>query len=286
MHIDTAALKSCLDRLAADYDARFLDSDPVGLVHAFTDPRDIEVAGAVAAMLAYGGVRQIRGSVSRVLDLLGPSPADFAACLGRDDALALFRDFRHRWTSGGDAAFLVWVLGEAIREHGSIGGLVRSLDDPDAPTVEPAMTGFADWVRARYDPVFGDSRGRTGISYLVPSPAGGSACKRLAMYFRWMVRGPDSIDFGLWRFIDPARLVIPVDRHIARMAALLDLTRRRSPDWKMALEITASLRRLDPRDPLRYDFALVRPGILRECSPAVRGACPGCLLKTVCREAE
>jgi len=180
---------------------------------------------------------------------------------------------------------MVWALGGAIREYGSIGGLVRALDDPGAPTIEPAMTGFAAWMRGRYDSAFTGSGGRRGISYLIPSPADGSACKRVAMYFRWMTRGPDGIDFGLWRFIDPVRLVIPVDRHIARMAALLGLTSRRSPDWKMALELTASLRLLDPADPLRYDFALVRPGILRECAPAKRGDCPACLLKAVCREA-
>jgi endonuclease III len=97
-----------------------------------------------------------------------------------------------------------------------------------------------------------------------------------------MARGPDGIDFGLWKFISPARLVIPVDRHIARMAALLGLTARRSPDWKMALDITRALRALDPEDPVRYDFALVRPGITGECPPSSRDGCRGCILGEVC----
>ena len=99
-----------------------------------------------------------------------------------------------------------------------------------------------------------------------------------------MVRGPDDVDFGLWSFIEPSRLIVPVDRHIARMGRLLGLTSRRSPDWKMALEITASLRYLDSDDPLRYDFALVRPGILRECTSYGRGNCPECTLRDVCVE--
>jgi uncharacterized protein (TIGR02757 family) len=105
------------------------------------------------------------------------------------------------------------------------------------------------------------------------------------MYFRWMVRGPDGVDFGLWRFISPSRLVVPVDRHMARMAALLGLTDRRAGDWRTALDITRALRELDPDDPLRYDFALVRPGILRSCTSSSTGDRGSCALGGVCREA-
>jgi len=284
MNRDTR-LKSCLDKLADGYGIAFLDSDPVGIVHEYTDDVDREVAGLIVSALAYGGAVQIRNSARAALAPAGSSPASFAMSLKPVSAMKMFATFKHRWTDGGDLAFLFWAAGRIVDEYGSIGGLVRSLDDPGASTVEETMTRFSAWVTSRYEPSFSRSKSRGGISYLVPSPAGGSACKRLAMYFRWMVRGPDGVDFGLWRFIEPSRLIIPVDRHIARMATLLGLTSRVSPDWKMATEITDALRRLDPDDPVRYDFALVRPGILRECTTRSRGDCLTCLLRTVCGEA-
>lgn len=280
-----ARLKSCLDRLAEDYGPSFLDSDPVGIVHGYTGDTDREVAALVASSLAYGGASQIRASVRAALEPAGDSPARFAWSLTPETAVGIFRTFKHRWTGGGDLAFLLWTAGRIIDVYGSIGALVSSLDDPAEATIEGVMTRFSEHLLSRYDKQFSEGGARNGISYLVPSPAGGSACKRLAMFFRWMVRGPDGVDFGLWRFIDPARLVVPVDRHIARMGALLGMTARRSADWRMALDITACLRRLDPRDPVRYDFALVRPGILGQCTSGGRGDCSSCNLRTVCGEA-
>jgi uncharacterized protein (TIGR02757 family) len=282
---DLALLKNCLDKLADEYGARFLDSDPVGLVHEYDSPEDREVAGFVISVLAYGGASQIRKSGREVLSYTGKSPEKFVRDLTPDDAIGTFRSFRHRWTDGGDIAYIFWVIGEILREFGSVGALVRSLDNPDEPTIDGVMTRFSAWVTERYSDRFRLNSSRDGISYLIPSPARGSACKRLALYFRWMVRGPDGTDFGLWQFISTARLVIPVDRHIARMAGLIGLTARRTADWKMVLEITESLRRIDPHDPVRYDFALVRPGILRQCTVLSKGDCPSCHLREICSEA-
>jgi len=278
-------LKSCLDGLARDYDSRFLDTDPLGLVHRYRSDGDRETAGLVVSALAYGSASQIRRHASAVLDAAGSSPARFARTLTPERALGVFGAFKHRWTRGGDIAFLFWAAGEIAREYGSIAGLVRELDDAAQPTIEAAMIRFSEWMRARYDGFLDRTGLSRGFSFPIPSPARGSACKRLAMYFRWMVRGPDGIDFGIWDFIPPRRLVVPVDAHVARMGGCLGLTTRRTPDWKMALEITDSLRRLDPEDPVRYDFALVRPGILRECTSRSKGDCRSCLLRTVCREA-
>ncbi len=282
---DAAVLKQCLDSLAAGYGADHLDSDPVGLVHDFSDPLDIETAGFIAASLAYGGAAQIRRSVSDALDRLDRSPGKMTASCSQRELIQRFDGFKHRWTDGGDMADALSVLGGIIRELGSVGHFIGQIDQLDQPTIECAMTAFA----ARFAAEVGPSEPRRtpgrSRSYLVPSPANGSACKRLAMYFRWMVRGPDAIDFGLWKSIDPARLIIPVDRHIARMGKLLGLTQRNAADWKMALEISQALRKIDPSDPIRYDFALVRPGILRECTERTKGDCTDCDLKAVCREA-
>ena len=279
-----AALKNCLDSLTAGYDGRFLDSDPAAIVHRYASPSDIEVAGFVVSSLAYGNAAQIRKSADDIFARIGTAPSWFARDLALVKALETFRGFKHRWTTGSDVALLFCIIGRALDEEGSLGTLVQKLDNPGEKTIEGLLARLSGWMRTRLDSAFAGRVKRTTLSYFVPSPAQGSACKRLAMFFRWMVRGPDGVDFGLWKFIDPARLVIPLDSHIARMAKLLDLCSRRNPDWKMALQITETLRRLDPDDPVRYDFALVRPGILRECTATKRGDCSSCLLRDVCME--
>ena len=279
---DHAVLKRCLEVLASDYDSRFRDTDPVGIVHRFDSPCDIEIAGFIVSALAFGSARQIRRSAGDVLTRIENEPTWFARDLTPEKALETFRDFKHRWTVGSDIAFLFCVLGRALDEEGSLGALVQKLDNPREKTIEGLMVRLSEWMCSRYSEEFSRHSRRSTISYFVPSPAQGSACKRLAMFFRWMVRGPDGIDFGLWTFINPARLVIPLDSHVARMAELLGLCSRRTPDWKMALEITETLRRLDPEDPVKYDFALVRPGILGTCTSTARGDCCSCILSDVC----
>ena len=281
---NTLKLKNCLDLLTANYGARYLDTDPVGLVHRYNSPDDKEIAGFIVSVLAYGGAIQIRKSAARILKLTGLSPADFACNISTPKALDTFKGFKHRWTAGTDIAFLFTVLGSIINNYGSVGEFIKTLYDPREKTIAGVMTKLSEWIKNRCDDEFRLSSKRQDISYLIPSPADGSACKRLAMYFRWMVRGPDGVDFGLWDFISPSQLVIPVDSHIARMGKLLGLTNRKTPDWKMAVEITESLKRIDPEDPVRYDFALVRPGIIGECTSNGPGNCSQCVLSDVCLE--
>ncbi|MFC1485460.1 TIGR02757 family protein [Candidatus Latescibacterota bacterium] len=277
------ALKSGLDRLATLFDKSYRETDPVAVIHRFSDPSDREVAGLVVSALSYGAAAQIRRSADDMFARIDRSPAVFARNLTERRAEAAFHGFKHRWTDGRTMARLWCAIGDILNKQGSLGAFVLSIDNPRDDTIEGTMIRFAE----RINHVSGSSSstftGMEGKTILIPSPAAGSACKRLAMYFRWMVRGPDGVDFGLWDFISPARLVIPLDRHIARMSRRLGLTARRSDDWKTALDITRSLRRLDPRDPLRYDFALVRPGILGICPPRGNGRCGCCPLNEVCR---
>ncbi|MFC1490026.1 TIGR02757 family protein [Candidatus Latescibacterota bacterium] len=284
---DSHKLKHSLDILAEKYGAGYLDSDPVGIVHRYESDADREVAGFIASSLAYGGAGQIRKSVETILSQTGQSPADFARSLTFESALKSFPGFKHRWTDGGEIAYLFLAVGRILNEYGSVGDFVKTLYDSEDETIFGAMTGFSEWIANNYSEDFSRGSKRSGISYLVPSPANGSACKRLALYFRWMVRGPDNVDFGIWDFISASKLVIPVDRHIARMGTLLGLTSRKSPDWKMAVEITESLKRFDPDDPVRYDFALVRPGILGDCNSLGDGKnCEMCELVTFCTAVE
>jgi uncharacterized protein (TIGR02757 family) len=281
---DFTTLKKCLDQLSAEYDRDYLDSDPVGIVHRYSSQADIETAGFIVSVLGYGNTSQIRKSAYNALSPAGDSPADFTVNLTKKKALRLFKGWKHRWTDAEDLFFLYSAVGSILREYGTIGAFVKRIDDPSEETIEGVMIRFSSQIRGRNREIL-KTNARRGISYLVPSPADGSACKRLAMYFRWMVRGPDGVDFGLWKFISPSRLVIPVDVHIARMGIHLGLTKRKSPDWKMALEITRALGFLDPEDPIRYDFALVRPGITRQCSGNdIRKHCSSCILNDICRD--
>jgi len=280
------ALKPYLDRLVADYDRRFLATDPLAFVHRFGKPADQEVAGLLASCLAYGNVAAIRGSVGEALRRLGSSPAAALEGLSDTDLIRKYRGFRHRFTSGQDVAALLAAAREMRRSHGSIGGFFRVGHRAGAPTLREALVSFVDRALDRDLSAFYRRRpaaGR-GVRFLLPSPREGSGCKRLNLYLRWMVRENDGVDLGLWEGIPPRQLLVPVDTHVARIASYIGLTDRKSTGWGMTEEITASLRELDPRDPVRYDFALCRLGILDAC-PRRRDPvkCAACPLQPVCR---
>jgi uncharacterized protein (TIGR02757 family) len=165
--------------------------------------------------------------------------------------------------------------GRLRRTHGTLGEALAARITK--PTTAGLVEGMAVWAGA----LRGPSPAR-GLSHLVPDPSKGSASKRLFLYLRWMIRRADGVDLGLWP-IDPSLLVIPVDTHVHRIARNLGLTRRRDASLRTAMEITAALRRLDPNDPVRYDFALCHMGVSREC-PSRRDAekCARCVVRDVC----
>ncbi len=269
-------LRRRLDALVAGFDASCIHPDPLEVVRLHRGRDDLEVAGLVAAGLAFGGVETILASVRRALAPLGPRPAEGLAAAGDRELRRALRGFRHRWVDGDDVAALLSAVRRLRADHGSLEGAFLQ-GDPGGPTVEGALSAFAEAVR-RADPGFA----RRGARAFVPSPADGSACKRPLLFLRWMVRR-DGVDTGAWRRVDPARLVLPLDTHVARIARALGILRRRSDDWKAALEATAALRRFDAADPVRYDFAICRLGILDLC-PRKRDVvkCRACGLYDVC----
>jgi uncharacterized protein (TIGR02757 family) len=280
------ALKPYLDRLSSDFDHRFLATDPLAIVRRYADAGDREVAGLVASCLAYGNVTSIQRSVEDVLHRLGPAPADAVDGLSDEDLLLRLRGFRHRFTAGRDLAALLGAARRMRRRHGSIGEFFKAGYNRKAATLREALISFVD--RAMEEDLSRfyrrPPRAGRGIRFLLPSPREGSGCKRLNLYLRWMVRRDDGLDLGLWQGVLPRQLLVPVDTHVARIAAYIGLTRRRSASWKTTEEITASLRKLDPGDPVRYDFALCRLGILDAC-PRRRDPlkCATCSLLPVCR---
>ncbi|MBO6939504.1 MAG: TIGR02757 family protein [Deltaproteobacteria bacterium] len=268
-------MKRRLDQLVASTDhAARREADPVGFVHRYADPADKEVVGLVAAGLAFGNVVAIRRSVQRVLDTLGPSPA---AAVDERTPARLRRDlkgFVHRVWKGEHVAAMLANAGAIRRSHGSLGQ--RFTDHVETSgDLREGLARFADELR-------GPNADRS-LRHLVPDPRAGSACKRLLLYVRWMVRPADGVDLGLWP-LDPSHLVIPVDTHIHRIGKNLGLTDRNDASWRTAEEITDALRVIDRSDPVRYDFALCHMGVSRDC-PSRRDPvkCKPCVLRPVCR---
>lgn len=269
-------LRLRLDELRAALDLSSLHPDPLEIVRRHRGRDDLEVAGIVAAGLAFGGVKTILASVEAALAPLGPRPAAGLARSTDRGLRAALRGFRHRWVDGDDVAALLGAVRRVREESGSLEAAFLE-GDPGGPTIEGALASFAARLR-KADPGFG----RRGAAAFVPSPADGSACKRPLLFLRWMARD-DGIDTGAWRGVDPSRLVLPLDTHVARIARALGILRRNVADWRAALEATEALRLLDPADPVKYDFPICRLGILDLC-PRERDPenCAACGLFDVC----
>jgi uncharacterized protein (TIGR02757 family) len=249
------SLKDDLTRLCARYDRRFLDTDPVGIVRRFDEPEDREIAGLIAAGLAYGRVVSIRRSLESILLVMGPKPARFVESFDPAADAHRFDGFVHRFTRGRDVAILIERVRDAKASAGSLEAYFLTGDDPRSETLGPALDSFGARLFS------GLPRGH-GTRWLLPLPSGGSACKRSCLFLRWMVRPDDGVDCGVWPRVLPSRLVLPLDTHLFKVVRALGWTRRKSAGWAMALEVTERLRAIDPADPIRFDFALSRLGIL------------------------
>lgn len=235
-----------------------LEFDPLLLVRRFVAPADREIAGLTASALAYGRVEQINASLEKVFKVTGPAIRDFTMKSGFQRNLEAFAAIKHRFNPGRDIALLFTVLQTILSRSGTVEAFFLEGQPAGAPDIATGLDSFSSRIRVlartltrRRNPTF---------DYLFPSPADGSACKRLCLFLRWMVRPDDGVDLGLWKGLPPSKLIIPVDTHIARNGRRLKLTRRKNPDWKMAIEITESLRRHDPLDPVKYDFAICCAG--------------------------
>lgn len=272
-------LKKRLAVLLASRDAAtHLQNDPVSFVHRATNRADKEVVALIASSLAFGNVKAVRNSIARVLERVGPRPAERVAAMSETDLRVALRGFVHRVYRGDDVAGMLFRAAGVRREHGSLGQFVLKVWKRSGGDFQETLTEFADALRG--------SRPTRGMRHLIPDPRSGSACKRLLLLFRWMVRPDDGVDLGLWP-LPPSALFIPVDTHIHRIARNLRLTDRNTADWKTSEEITEGLRKLDPVDPVKFDFALCHLGVSRECpSRRVDALCQRCVLKSVCRQWE
>ncbi|HTP51662.1 MAG TPA: TIGR02757 family protein [Anaeromyxobacteraceae bacterium] len=284
------ALASVLDRFQRRFDAAArLLADPVEFPRRYPDPADAEVAGLLASCLAYGRADVFKGKLEAVLAAAAPSPAAFAARLARHPDAEPFAGFRYRFNRPEDVGALFAAAGWVRELHGSLGRrfavLFGEAKRQGGPwPVRSALSAFAGELRAAPPAqALLSRRGLRGLRHLCPDPAAGGASKRLNLYLRWMVRGPDGVDLGIWREVPAAELVVPLDTHVARVARCLGLTSRTDLSWRTAEEVTRSLRDIDPRDPVRFDFALCHLGMSGGC-PARRDSacCRACPLREVC----
>jgi uncharacterized protein (TIGR02757 family) len=279
MGTSTAVLKARLDGLCARYDtAGALAMDPLCVPLAYGAPLDREVAAFVAAHLAYGRVEPMIRAVRAALSPLGPCPARWlrerTATEAQEGLTRALASWTWRFHTGSD--LVAWLLAWKRLDAESGSGLEQHLLPASGEAPDAALSRLVQRLRRELPVSY-------GTRFSLPDPLEGAACKRWRMFLRWMVRRGWP-DLGLWIRYPSATLIIPLDTHVARVSRFIGLTRRATPDGKMAQEITASLRRLDPEDPLRYDFALSHLGILGDC-PGVRkrSTCAACPLYSVCR---
>ena len=278
-----------LDRFDRLFDkAARLGFDPVELPRRHADPADQEVAALFAATLAYGRADLFRPQLERVLAEMAPSPARFCEAFARAPRAGCFAGFRYRFNRPEDVAALAAAIGHVRLAHGSLGARFAALLAQESGAPEPLRRALGRFARELRDapPARGllRERGLRGLMHLLPDPGLPGPCKRWNLYLRWMVRGPDAVDLGAWKDVPTSMLVVPLDTHVARVARYLGLTDRADASWRTAEEITAGLRRLDPEDPVRFDFALCHLGMSGACPPRRDAArCAACALRPACR---
>ena len=258
-------------------------TDPVHIVRRYEAPEDREVVGFCAAALAFGRVASVLQSIESLLAVMGPRPAAFVRAFEPGTHRARLDPLVHRWIRGRDLVALLLILQRMLRESGSIERFFVAGDEETSPDIGPGLDAFSTRaLQTDLAVAYGRMPKRPGVCYFFPRPSAGSACKRLNLFLRWMTRR-DTIDLGVWRTVSPARLIIPLDTHVIRLGRCLRLTRYATPGWKMAAEITAALRVIDPADPVRYDFALCHVGMMNACGYGRAQGDRQCPLRGVCR---
>lgn len=259
-----------------------LSSDPLEFVYQYSDPWDQEVVAIGAALLAYGNVKQIRASIRKWLEsFAGQSPQSWVRSLGTEEgiaqALSGLKGWKHRFNKAQDLVTLFRLVERSWREYGTLGAHFTSRLEPShthiGSALESLMAEWGSWAREM------GQKKSSSFHFFLTSPANGGCCKRWCMFLLWLGR-KDELDPGLWtvltpeprgkyratfkgRFVRPDQLIIPLDVHLGRISQSMALTRRKTTTWKTALEVTESLKQIDPQDPVRFDFALSRLGIVK-----------------------
>ncbi len=286
MNTDYTFLKAKLEQVYKTFDNRYLNTDPLYFSHQYSGKQNREIVGLISAVLAYGNVKQIRVSIQTALEPLGLSPIDTIKKLDPYQAAKEYQSFVHRFNTGKDIALLLYYLHQIYTCYPSLEDFFLKGFNSEDPTIEEGLSQFArNLFMLDCSPFYqGVLPPDAGVRYLITSPAKGSACKRLNMFLRWMIRPDDGVDFGLWKGVDASQLIFPMDAHTARISYYIGLTERKSASWKMALEVTENVKKIASDDPVKYDFALSRLGILDLCEHSYKKVlCEQCQLLKLCR---
>ena len=303
--LQTPSLEPFLQKVQARYHRlEWVHSDPIEFVLRFEDPWDQEAVALVSAQLAYGNVKQIRKSIQGWLDRIQavtPSPASWVReGVWSPQKSRVLDDFVHRIHRGSDLLVLSRLQSKSWAQWGSLGAHLVSNLSSDAQNFAEALNAvlaqWQEWLREES----GQKKPSRSVQHFLASPDQGSCCKRWCMLLRWMGR-KDEVDPGLWmkgspllqhlgvsvsagKGLQPCQLVMPLDTHVGTISQYLGLTDRKSLNWRAAVEITDRLREVSPEDPVRYDFALARLGILDLCQKKfVKDICGNCMLLSACR---
>jgi uncharacterized protein (TIGR02757 family) len=274
-------MRPTLNELYDSFNMADSATDPIQIVRRFSRDDDREIVGFCAAALAFGRVTSVMQSIQRLVDVMGDRPAAFVRRFAPARDGAPLRPFVHRWIRGADVIALLWILHQMLERRGSIEAFFLE-GDPGGEDVCDGLESFSSRAMALdLRAAYGRVPPQPGVRYFFPQPSGGSGCKRLNLFMRWMVRR-DALDLGVWTRVSPSRLVVPLDTHIIRVGRCLKLTRYTSPGWPMALDITRALRQLDPDDPVKYDFSVCHLGMMNGCGFQTPRADSQCPLKGLC----
>jgi uncharacterized protein (TIGR02757 family) len=250
-------LKEFLDKKVDEYNQpSFIKSDPVSIPHAYSLQQDIEIAGFFAAVFAWGNRTAIIQKCRDLMQRMDNAPFDFIK-YHEDQHLKQLLGFKHRTFNDTDLLYFVSFLQHHYKTNASLETAFFKWMPPGDEDTGNALSGF-------YRYFFSLEHVPARTHKHIASPERKSTCKRLNMFLRWMVRNDKKVDFGIWKQITPAQLICPVDLHVARVARRFQLLKRQQTDWQAALELTGHLRRLDPADPVKYDFALFGLGIMEK----------------------
>ena len=252
-----AVLKELLDEKLSFYNTpSFIANDPISIPHSFSKKQDIEIAGFFAAILAWGNRTTIINNCKKLIALMDGAPHDFILNHQEDDRKR-FLSFAHRTFNATDLLYFLHFLQSHYQRHSSLESafLPAPVFQFSSGNIQPHLIHFHNYF---FSLPQHPERTRKHIS----TPARGSACKRLCMYLRWMVRSDKmGVDFGIWKKVSSSQLICPLDVHVARVAQRLGLLEREAVDWKAALALTSRLREYCEDDPARYDFALFGMGV-------------------------
>lgn len=258
MNKKEAELNQRLDFHYEAFDKSQLKPDPLQFPHIYRDEKDIEAMAFLSSLFAYGNITQIINSLEKLRLTMNDEPFNYIRNYSYYDQKSDFISFKHRFYTEKDIAALFHLLNLVYKNYSSLKDLFLKHYNDDEENLKLAISGFSNYFLNLYREEFGSLK--NGIKFMFPLPKKGSACKRMNLFLRWMIR-KDDLDFGLWNDIPTSKLVIPVDTHIARICKELSLTSIKNVSWKMAEEITNNLKKFDAVDPVKYDFAICHIGI-------------------------